>query len=126
MDERRREYREKRSREEIERYRRERPKIQQQFMDLKRDLANVSDTEWNSLPEVGDARNRRQRNPRYERFTPVPDSILAKGLSDSQVGSILRSPVVRSVIFVFIFVDSYHILKCCSFHSNLHLSDVCC
>ncbi|KAA3678288.1 pre-mRNA-processing factor 6 [Paragonimus westermani] len=84
MDERRREYREKRYREEIEKYRRERPKIQQQFMDLKRDLANVSESEWNALPEVGDARNRKQRNPRYERFTPVPDSIIAKGLSDGQ------------------------------------------
>ncbi|CAH8673989.1 unnamed protein product [Schistosoma rodhaini] len=84
MDERRREYREKRFREEIEKYRRERPKIQQQFMDLKRDLASVSDSEWNALPEVGDSRNRKQRNPRYERFTPIPDSIIAKGLSDGQ------------------------------------------
>ncbi|CAH8661448.1 unnamed protein product [Schistosoma haematobium] len=84
MDERRREYREKRFREEIEKYRRERPKIQQQFMDLKRDLASVSESEWNALPEVGDSRNRKQRNPRYERFTPIPDSIIAKGLSDGQ------------------------------------------
>ncbi|CAH8490022.1 unnamed protein product [Dicrocoelium dendriticum] len=84
MDERRREYREKRYKEEIERYRRERPKIQQQFMDLKRDLANVTESEWNALPEVGDARNRKQRNPRYERFTPVPDSVIAKGLAEGQ------------------------------------------
>ncbi|GAA37598.2 pre-mRNA-processing factor 6 [Clonorchis sinensis] len=87
MDERRKEYREKRFREEIERYRRERPKIQQQFMDLKRDLANVSESEWNSIPEVGDARNRKQRNPRYERFTPVPDSILAKGVAEGQTAT---------------------------------------
>ncbi|VDQ10505.1 unnamed protein product [Trichobilharzia regenti] len=70
--------------EEIEKYRRERPKIQQQFMDLKRDLASVSESEWNALPEVGDARNKRQRNPRYERFTPIPDSIIAKGLTEGQ------------------------------------------
>ncbi|CAL8108543.1 unnamed protein product [Calicophoron daubneyi] len=87
MDERRREYRERRFREEIERYRKERPKIQQQFMDLKRDLANVTESEWNALPEVGDARNKKQRNPRYERFTPVPDSILAKGLADGQTNT---------------------------------------
>lgn len=85
MDERRRTYREKREAEEIEKYRRERPKIQQQFIDLKRDLADVSESEWLSLPDVGDSRNKRQRNPMAERFTPVPDSVLAKGLQDSQV-----------------------------------------
>lgn len=85
MDERRKTYREKREAEEIERYRRERPKIQQQFVDLKRELASVSESEWLSLPEVGDSRNKRQRNPRAEVFTPVPDSILAKGFQDSQV-----------------------------------------
>ena len=38
MDEKRKEYREKRLKEELERYRQERPKIQQQFSDLKRGL----------------------------------------------------------------------------------------
>ena len=90
MDERRKTYREKREAEEIERYRRERPKIQQQFVDLKRELANVTDNEWLSLPEVGDSRNKRQRNPRPEVFTPVPDSILAKGLQDAQVNVSLK------------------------------------
>lgn len=85
MDERRREYRDRRLKEEIEKFRRERPKIQQQFMDLKRELTNVSESEWNAIPEVGDARNKKQRNPRYERFTPIPDTIFSKGLSDSQV-----------------------------------------
>ncbi|VDD79393.1 unnamed protein product [Mesocestoides corti] len=91
MDERRKTYREKREAEEIERYRRERPKIQQQFIDLKRELATVSESEWLSLPEVGDSRNRRQRNPRAEVFTPVPDSIIAKGLQDSQINTQLDS-----------------------------------
>uniref|UniRef100_A0A1I8H9X7 Pre-mRNA-processing factor 6 n=2 Tax=Macrostomum lignano TaxID=282301 RepID=A0A1I8H9X7_9PLAT len=84
MDERRREHRERRFREEMEKFRKERPKIQQQFVDLKRDLALVSEDEWLSLPEVGDARNKRQRNPRAEKFTPAPDSLLAKGLSAGQ------------------------------------------
>ncbi|KAG5879226.1 hypothetical protein JTB14_026722 [Gonioctena quinquepunctata] len=53
MDEKRKEYREKRLREELERYRQERPKIQQQFSDLKRDLASVSEEDWKSVPEVG-------------------------------------------------------------------------
>ncbi|KAM7536518.1 hypothetical protein Aperf_G00000083204 [Anoplocephala perfoliata] len=91
MDERRKTYREKREAEEIERYRRERPKIQQQFIDLKRELASVSESEWLNLPEVGDSRNKRQRNPRAEVFTPVPDSIIAKGLQDSQFNTKLDS-----------------------------------
>lgn len=41
MDEKRKEYREKRLKEDLERYRQERPKIQQQFSDLKRNLVNV-------------------------------------------------------------------------------------
>ncbi|KAL7057496.1 hypothetical protein AAHC03_016816 [Spirometra sp. Aus1] len=87
MDERRRTYRERRLQEEIEQYRKERPKIQQQFIDLKRDLASVTESEWLNLPEVGDARNKKQRNPRAERFTPVPDSIIAKNIQDSQINS---------------------------------------
>lgn len=43
MDQKRKEYREQRRREELENYRQERPKIQQMFTDLKRDLAQVSD-----------------------------------------------------------------------------------
>ncbi len=42
MDEKRKQYREERFKREIEKYRQERPKIQQQFSDLKRDLDGVS------------------------------------------------------------------------------------
>ena len=34
---------------------------------LQRKLADVSYDEWTSLPEVGDARNKKQRNPRAEK-----------------------------------------------------------
>ena len=80
MDEKRREYREKRLKEEIEKYRQERPKIQQTFSDLKRDLALVTEDAWKNIPEVGDGRNRKQRNPQREKFTPLPDSVLARNL----------------------------------------------
>lgn len=91
----------------------ERPKIQQQFSDLKvqwqevfnlstfiiiccelcctehlillqRKLSEVSEEEWLSIPEVGDARNKRQRNPRYEKLTPVPDSFFSKHLQSGE------------------------------------------
>lgn len=41
---------------QLEKYRQERPKIQQQFSDLRRALSSVSEDEWLSIPEVGDAR----------------------------------------------------------------------
>lgn len=53
---------------QLEKYRQERPKIQQQFSDLRRALSSVSEDEWNSIPEVGDARNKKQRNPRQEKY----------------------------------------------------------
>ncbi|XP_031624635.1 pre-mRNA-processing factor 6 [Contarinia nasturtii] len=80
MDEKRKEYREKRLKEDLERYRQERPKIQQQFSDLKRNLGEVTLEEWSTIPEVGDSRNRKQRNPRAEKFTPLPDSVLSRNL----------------------------------------------
>ncbi|XP_050416924.1 pre-mRNA-processing factor 6, partial [Patella vulgata] len=91
MDEKRKERREEKLRQELERFRQERPKIQQQFSDLKRDLAQVSSDEWLSLPEVGDARNRKQRNARTEKFTPVPDSVLAKAAASSGMNANLSA-----------------------------------
>ncbi|KAJ3045896.1 hypothetical protein HDV00_006162 [Rhizophlyctis rosea] len=77
MDERRRARREAREKEELERYRKERPKIQQQFADLKRGLAAVSADEWAALPEVGDmVRRNRKKQKLQDKYTPVPDSVL--------------------------------------------------
>ncbi|XP_064597243.1 pre-mRNA-processing factor 6-like [Liolophura sinensis] len=83
MDEKRKERREKRLKEEIEKFRQERPKIQQQFSDLKRDLAEVSYDDWMNVPEVGDVRNKHQRNPKKEKYTPVPDSLLARAAAQT-------------------------------------------
>ncbi|KAL5494082.1 hypothetical protein EMCRGX_G015354 [Ephydatia muelleri] len=83
MDTRRKERREKKFQEEIEKFRKERPKIQQQFSDLKRGLSAVSDDEWNAIPDVGDARNKKQRNARMrpDRITPIPDSLLQRAVT---------------------------------------------
>lgn len=82
----------------MEKYRAERPKIQQMFSDLKRELADVPEEEWKIIPEVGDARNKRQRNPRTERLTPVPDSILARAMGGGQVTSLDPRQAVRNVL----------------------------
>ncbi|KAF0540939.1 Pre-mRNA-processing factor 6 [Gigaspora margarita] len=74
---------EAREKEESEKYRAERPKIQQQFADLKRGLAAVTDDEWANLPEIGDlvAREENQyvntldAQQRFGGFqTPSPDT----------------------------------------------------
>ncbi|XP_048590658.1 pre-mRNA-processing factor 6 [Nematostella vectensis] len=80
MDDRRKERREQKLKEEMERYRQERPKIQQQFSDLKRKLNEVSEDDWVNIPDVGDYRTKKQRNPRTEKFTPVPDSVINSAL----------------------------------------------
>ncbi|KAG9510944.1 Pre-mRNA-processing factor 6, partial [Fragariocoptes setiger] len=99
MDERGKALRESKTKRELEKYRQERPKIQQQFSDLKPDLSQVSEEEWLNIPDVGDARNRKQRNPRPDLLTPVPDSLLAKKVaiaSGDQVYAI--DPVTSSPI----------------------------
>ncbi|CAG8498054.1 301_t:CDS:10 [Ambispora gerdemannii] len=85
MDERRKARREAREKEELEKYRAERPKIQQQFADLKRGLAVVTDSEWANLPDVGDlvGKNRKKTNLR-ERYYAVPDSLLEKAREENQ------------------------------------------
>lgn len=54
MDLRRRHRRERRLKEEIEKFRSENPKITEQFADLKRKLMEVTDEEWDAIPSMGD------------------------------------------------------------------------
>ncbi|KAH8364181.1 hypothetical protein KR084_003469 [Drosophila pseudotakahashii] len=98
MDEKRKEYRDRRLREDLERYRQERPKIQQQFSDLKRSLASVTSEEWSTIPEVGDSRNRKQRNPRAEKFTPLPDSLISRNLGGESSSTLDPSSGLASMV----------------------------
>lgn len=75
-----------------------RPKIQQQFSDLKRSLSSVSLEEWSSIPEVGDSRNRKQRNPRAEKFTPLPDSVLSRNLGGESSSTIDPTSGLASMV----------------------------
>lgn len=72
-------HREAREKQEREEYERNNPKIQQQFADLKRSLATVSDDDWANIPEVGDltGKNRRAKQNLRQRFYAVPDSVIA-------------------------------------------------
>ncbi len=40
--------------------------------------------DWVSFPEAGDVRNKRQRNARADKITPIPDSILQKAVLATQ------------------------------------------
>ncbi|KAF8169640.1 PRP1 splicing factor, N-terminal-domain-containing protein [Pholiota molesta] len=77
MDSRRRKQREAAEQAQLAKHRAERPKIQQQFADLKRGLSSVTDAEWESIPEVGNlTRKKRRRTDDNSRTYVVPDSVL--------------------------------------------------
>lgn len=82
-------YREAREKAEREEYERNNPKIQQQFVDLKRALGTVSDEDWASLPEVGDltGKNRRSKQAMRQRFYAVPDSVIAGARDSAELGT---------------------------------------
>lgn len=94
MEDRRRKKKEQREKEELEKYRQERPKIQAQFADLKRGLSNVSEEEWANLPEAGNLTGKRRkaaskREARDTRSYAVPDSVILgnrdRGAMDASV-----------------------------------------
>ncbi|GKA28631.1 stabilized1-like protein [Tanacetum coccineum] len=68
MDSRRKDRREARVKEEIEKYRVSNTKITEQFVDLKRKLVTLSDADWDGVPEIGDYSSRNKKK-RFERIT---------------------------------------------------------
>lgn len=100
--------REEAEKERMKQLRKGRPKITEQFADLKRQLVKVSDEEWNAIPDIGDRRcacagerrgrpgtaltrphprrpahslARKQRREEYS--ARAPDSLLASALNQS-------------------------------------------
>eukprot|EP01130_Rhizamoeba_saxonica_P005259 TRINITY_DN210_c0_g1_i2.p1 TRINITY_DN210_c0_g1~~TRINITY_DN210_c0_g1_i2.p1 ORF type:complete len:911 (-),score=270.15 TRINITY_DN210_c0_g1_i2:21-2753(-) len=74
MDSRRKERRESLIKKKVQKLRKERPKIQQQFADLTEDLKNVSYADWDNIPDIGERTYKKKR--RFDRYTPAPDSLL--------------------------------------------------
>lgn len=54
-----------------------RPKIQQQFADLKRSLMDVSAEEWATIPDVVDIGKKTKKRRMQDRLTAAPDSFLS-------------------------------------------------
>lgn len=94
MDERRRQRREAKEKEEMERFRRENPKIAEQFADLKRRLGDVSSAEWEAIPDIGDYTVKKQK--RMQQFVPVPDSLLARAAAASGTATALDAQAMSA------------------------------
>lgn len=80
MDSRRQKQREGRLEEELRKYREANPTIRQQFADLKADLGDVSADQWASIPDIGDYSVKKTK---FQKFTPVPDSLLERAQQES-------------------------------------------
>ena len=78
--------REAREQQEQEEYDRNNPKISEQFADLKRGLATMTDDDWAQIPDAGDmtGKNRRAKQDMKKRFYAVPDSALAAARDSTQ------------------------------------------
>jgi pre-mRNA-processing factor 6 len=60
--------------------------LSEQFADIKRQLRDVSEQEWNAIPDIGDTSAKKQKRTAY---VPPPDSLLAKAAAEKQVASTL-------------------------------------
>ena len=76
MDSRRKRRREEKLLETMKKFRDERPKISDQFADLKGELQGVSFDAWDAIPEVGDHSLKHKQKRRADIYTPLPDSVL--------------------------------------------------
>ena len=54
---------------------------------MQRKLSAVSADEWDAIPEVGDVRNKKQRNPRKEKYSAMSDSFLAKAVAQGEMSN---------------------------------------
>lgn len=83
MESRRKSRREARLEEEIKNYRRKKPTIREEFVDLKGKLSTVKAKEWERILEIGDY-SRSNKRKRFESFVPVPNSLLQKARQEQQ------------------------------------------
>jgi pre-mRNA-processing factor 6 len=78
MDSQRKRRREEQMLKDMQKDRNHRPKIADQFADLKNDLSTVTADEWDSIPEVGDHTLKYKQRKRNETYVPLPDNILSQ------------------------------------------------
>jgi len=85
MDGRRKSRRELKLQETIQKMRKEKPTISQQFADIKKELASLSKDDWENIPD--DLPDYTVKKKKKERYTPIPDRIFEKGLMDGEMNN---------------------------------------
>ena len=94
MDERRRAHREQNEKQQMEKFRRDNPKISEQFADLKRKLGDMTEADWESVPDIGDYTAKKHK--RSEHFVPVPDSLLARAAAANETVTALDASAMSA------------------------------
>lgn len=89
MDSRRKRSREQQLALEKKRAKTERPRIADQFADLKRELSTVSAEQWEAIPEVGDHSLKLKQSRKKETYMPVPDSLIEAAQKSTTAGAAL-------------------------------------
>ena len=69
-------------------------KISEQFADLKRKLADMSEADWEAVPDIGDYTVKKQK--RMNQFVPVPDSLLARAAASSETVTALDASAMAA------------------------------
>ena len=82
MDSRRKDAREAKVKEQMEKFREQNPNVAETFKDLKRSLKEVSYAEWDAIPDIGDYTIKKKKL--NAGFAPPPDTLLAKALAEKQ------------------------------------------
>jgi pre-mRNA-processing factor 6 len=80
----RRKRRREQSLEDMKKAREDRPKISDQFADLKSKLGDMSQEMWESIPDIGDYSLKHKQVKRKEVFTPMPDHVIESSRGESQ------------------------------------------
>jgi pre-mRNA-processing factor 6 len=93
MDERWKSRREAREKVETDKMYQENPKISEQFADLKRKLATLSEADWEAIPNIGDYTAKKRK---MQQFVPVPDSLLSSAASMNQTVTALDAQAMAA------------------------------
>lgn len=65
----------------------------EQLAPYKRKLAEVTDAEWEAIPEIGDYTIKKHK--RMESFVPVPDTLLAKAAAEKVLACGCQMKIMR-------------------------------
>ncbi|SOV77956.1 pre-mRNA-processing factor 6, putative [Plasmodium sp. gorilla clade G3] len=85
MDIRRKSRRENKLKEEISKMRATKPTIKEQFSDLKKNLANVTVEEWESIPTVLQYSSKQKQKKIQKNYLPAPDSLIMSRINESNI-----------------------------------------